>query len=214
MSEYQTVIGLGNPGERHRYTRHNAGFLIVEKFCRRHRGTIWNIYGQYELCRMKMGNRTLEVIKPLTFMNLIGRAVGEYLLKTGIPARDLIVVHDDLDLEPGRVKVKIAGGSGGHKGLESIMEKVGSAEFTRVRLGIGKPPGEMDPADYVLRPPDSPDEIRAFEAGIILAVDALDMVIFQGAIPAMNRYNQQSPGAECPGANENGNSTTEEGQNE
>lgn len=205
MLEHQAVIGLGNPGDGYKNTRHNAGFLAVDSFCKRHRGSSWKTHGGFALCRVMLRSRKLDVLKPLTYMNLSGKAVRDYLGETGISPDLLVVVHDDLDLDPGRVKIKVGGGSGGHKGLESIILMTGDRQFTRVRIGIGKPAIPEMAQEYVLREPDDPKEREQFENGVAQAVDALEMLLFQGAIPAMNRYNPFSPGDNAPVDGDNDN---------
>jgi peptidyl-tRNA hydrolase, PTH1 family len=190
---YQTIIGLGNPGEEYSGTRHNAGFLAVDGFCRRHRGKKWHISRGYALCRLQIKSQKMEVIKPLLFMNRSGVTVKKYLAGNNVPSNTMAVIYDDLDLAPGRIKIKQGGGTGGHKGVESIIQHTGNSNFIRIRIGIGRPTGTRSATDYVL---DKPDDLERdlFEQGISRAIDALEMLIYEGAIPAMNYYNQQLSG--------------------
>lgn len=170
------VVGLGNPGRSYARTRHNAGYLVVEELARRHGGS-WRSKKKAEAAPVGLGLENVTLLKPTTYMNNSGSALAGYR------AGDLIVVHDDLDLPPGDVRVKIGGGAGGHNGLRSILNNLGN-DFVRVRIGIGRPPAGMSVTDYVLGRMDS-----AVKEAIPAAAAAVEAVIEEGPERAMNRFN-------------------------
>jgi PTH1 family peptidyl-tRNA hydrolase len=169
-------VGLGNPGRSYERTRHNAGYLVADELVRRHGGS-WRKKKRAETAPVSWGPKAVTLLKPTTFMNNSGSAVGDYR------PEDLIVVHDDLDLEAGAVRVKVGGGAGGHNGLRSIIGRLGS-EFVRVRIGIGRPPVGVTVTDYVLSRMDS-----VVKDAIPAAADAVEFVVEHGPEAAMNRYN-------------------------
>lgn len=151
-SALQLVVGLGNPGPQYVQTRHNAGFWLVEALARRYAGKFYpEAKFSGEVGRIELGGRNLWLLKPMTFMNLSGQAVvglaGFY--KLAPPA--ILVVHDDVDLPPGTVRLKRSGGHGGHNGLRDIIRQLGTNDFLRLRLGIGHPGHSREVIDYVLR---------------------------------------------------------------
>jgi peptidyl-tRNA hydrolase, PTH1 family len=168
------VVGLGNPGRSYERTRHNAGYLVADELAKRHGGS-WRRKKRAEAAPVTLGNATL--LKPTTFMNNSGSAVADYR------PEDLIVVHDDLDLEAGTVRVKFGGGAGGHNGLRSIIQRVGN-DFVRVRIGIGRPPAGVTVTDYVLSRMES-----VVRDAIPTAADAVEYVIEHSPEAAMNRFN-------------------------
>jgi peptidyl-tRNA hydrolase, PTH1 family len=168
------IVGLGNPGRSYERTRHNAGYLVADELAKRHGGS-WRRKKRAEAAPVTLGNATL--LKPTTFMNNSGSAVADYR------PEDLIVVHDDLDLEAGTVRVKFGGGAGGHNGLRSIIQRVGN-DFVRVRIGIGRPPTGVTVTDYVLSRMES-----VVRDAIPTAADAVEYVIEHGPEAAMNRFN-------------------------
>ena len=170
------VVGLGNPGRSYERTRHNAGYLVADELARRHDGS-WRKKKKAEAAPVSLGLKNATLLKPTTFMNNSGSAVSDY------SPQDLIVVHDDLDLEAGTVRVKVGGGAGGHNGLRSIIQNLGN-EFVRVRIGIGRPPAGMTVTDYVLSRMDS-----VVRETIPTAADTVEFVIEHGPEAAMNRFN-------------------------
>jgi PTH1 family peptidyl-tRNA hydrolase len=170
------VVGLGNPGRRYEKTRHNAGYLVVDELARRHGGS-WRSKKKAEAAEVGFGLENVRLLKPTTFMNNSGSALG------GIRAGDMIVVHDELDLPVGTVRVKVGGGAGGHNGLRSIINQLGP-DFIRVRIGIGRPPEGVSVTDYVLSRMD-----RAVADAAPVAADAVEAVLEHGPEWAMNRYN-------------------------
>jgi len=170
------VVGLGNPGRSYERTRHNAGYLVADELAKRHDGS-WRKRKKAEAAPVSLGLNDATLLRPTTFMNNTGSAVSEY------GPEDLIVVHDDLDLEAGTVRVKVGGGAGGHNGLRSVIGRVGN-DFVRVRIGIGRPPAGVTVTDYVLSRMDP-----AVKAAIPTAADAVEFVVEHGPEAAMNRFN-------------------------
>jgi peptidyl-tRNA hydrolase, PTH1 family len=179
LTRSPTVVGLGNPGRSSERTRHNAGFLVADELARRHGGS-WRRKKKVEAAPIRLGPKDVTLLKPTTFMNNSGVALAGY------EAEDLIVIHDDLDLPPGDVRVKVGGGAGGHKGLRSVMGRLG-LDFVRVRVGIGRPPPGMDATDYVLSRMDP-----AVRDAVPRAADAVEAVVEDGPEAAMNRFNTRS----------------------
>ncbi|MGI6467636.1 MAG: aminoacyl-tRNA hydrolase [Syntrophomonadaceae bacterium] len=180
------VVGLGNPGKRFSDTRHNLGFKAVNELARRHR--IEKEEHRFEAivghCRIN-AEKTL-LVKPLTYMNLSGKAVQPIMRFYKIPLEDLIVIYDDMDLPFAALRIRAGGGSGGHKGVLSIIEMLGSQDFARIRIGIGRPP--QGAVEWVLSAP-LPEERQELEAAVHSAADAVECWIKEGLIKAMNRFN-------------------------
>jgi peptidyl-tRNA hydrolase, PTH1 family len=170
------VVGLGNPGRSYERTRHNAGYLVADELAKRHDGS-WRKRNKAEAAPVSVGLTDATLLKPTTFMNNSGSAVSDY------KPEDLVVVHDDLDLEAGTVRVKVGGGAGGHNGLRSIIGRLGNA-FVRVRIGIGRPPAGVGVTDYVLSRMDS-----VVRDAIPTAADAVESVLEHGPEAAMNHFN-------------------------
>jgi len=184
------VVGLGNPGRKYERTRHNAGFMAVDELAR-----AAGIDLSQEKCHALLGKGALGTEKvvlaePQTFMNDSGRSVAALLKDSYASAADLIVLHDELDLAAGVVRVKTGGGHGGHNGLRSIIEYLGTADFVRVRIGIGRPVSCMDTADYVLSPFFA-EEREAAAAAVVTAAEAARVIVSQGVTKAMNQFNQK-----------------------
>lgn len=191
------IAGLGNPGTRYLWTRHNAGFMVLDCLARTagiavSKKSFSGLFGEGTWC----GQR-LFLLKPQTFMNLSGRSVAEALRFHKLALSDLIVIHDDLDIPFGRVKLKEGGGHGGHNGLRSLAQELGSADFVRVRVGIGRP-SRGDVADYVLNnfPPDQLRELAPLCDG---ALAALATLLESGLAKAMSLYNNKDILTECSG---------------
>jgi PTH1 family peptidyl-tRNA hydrolase len=144
------VVGLGNPGRRYRSTRHNAGLTAADVLIGQGSVRARGKWADGELALMETSYGRFLVLKPSTYMNSSGRAVAPVLKCYGIAPDQMIVIHDDIDIPLGEARVKKGGGTGGHRGLASLVEDIGSGDFTRVRIGVGRPPEGVDPADYVL----------------------------------------------------------------
>jgi len=184
------VVGLGNPGEDYAHTRHNLGFLVADELARAYGSPFSARKFGAEIAEAAAGGERVWIMKPQTYMNRSGEAVGPALRFWKIGLDDLVVVHDDLELESFRVQVKVGGGHGGNNGVRSVTTHVGSPDYARVRMGIGRPPPEMDPADYVLGR-FRKDEEGEVEACTHLAVEAARAVVEQGVVKAMNLINRR-----------------------
>jgi len=193
------VIGLGNPGPRYDGTRHNVGADVVTELCRRAGEKLSSARGQgAELARTRIGSAGLGVsaadaqivtlMRSRTYMNESGIAVRKVAGFSGITPDHLIVIHDEIDLDPGRLRLKSGGGDNGHNGLKSIRVHMRTGDFIRVRVGVGRPPGHQDPADWVLA--RVPARQRAdMDVQVALAADAVETIINQGLTAAQNRFN-------------------------
>jgi len=182
------VVGLGNPGREYAFTRHNAGFLVVDLLGDDLRATYWKDQGGAKVAVVRFGGEDLVLAKPQTFMNLSGTSVKKLVELYAADLADIVVVHDDIDLAAGKVRVKRGGGHGGHNGLRSLHERLGGGDYLRVRVGVGRPPGRMDAADYVLQPLKGAawDEL---EASVPTAAQAVISVLEQGPDLAMQEFN-------------------------
>ncbi len=184
------IVGLGNPGRKYDRTRHNAGFQAVDELAKKLHLDIIQEKHHALLAKTRIDSIEAVLVKPQTYMNDSGRAVGAVLRDTYAAISDLIVIHDELDLSLGSVRVKLGGGHGGHNGLRSIIEHLGSSDFIRVRIGINRPAPGMDPADYVLRPFSAEERDSAAEA-VEKAAEAARVVVVEGPRRAMNVFNQR-----------------------
>lgn len=182
------VAGLGNPGPAYARTRHNVGFAVVERLAAEAAAGFAPGPCEARLAAISISSAPVLLLEPQTFMNRSGAAVAGWLARLGLPPARLIVVHDDLDLPVGRLRVVASAGPGGHRGVASIQEALGTAEFPRVRVGIGRPATGEDAAGRVLdRVP--PEESAVLAEAVARAADAVRSVILDGPGPAMNRYN-------------------------
>jgi PTH1 family peptidyl-tRNA hydrolase len=182
------VVGLGNPGPEYERTRHNAGFLTAQLLGGRLGASYWRVEHGARTALVRMGDEDLVLAMPQTFMNKSGASVKRLQGAYDCSGEDLIVVHDDIDLPAESVRAKRGGGHGGHNGLRSIVESAGDDSFLRVRIGIGRPPGRMDPADYVLEPLGR----RAFtelESVIPTAAQCAIHILEHGIESAMREFN-------------------------
>jgi len=181
------IVGLGNPGATYAHTRHNAGMWAVERAAAR-----WSIHlfkrGLAYRGSGRLGSEWIELAGTLDFMNITGPPLKGLLRELKLTADDLILVHDDLDLEPGRLRLKLSGGHGGHNGIRSVVESLGTSQFVRLKIGIGRPAPRQDSADYVLDTVGK-EEFQVFEPCLDRAVDALECIIHRGIDIAMNQFN-------------------------
>jgi len=182
------IAGLGNPGDPYRLTRHNMGFLVVDALADDCGIAIQKKKFEALLGDGRIGEHRVLFVKPQTFMNLSGQSIRQVLDFYQIKADDLLVVHDDLDLPFGTVRIKVGGGDGGHKGIRSLIDHLGDAAFIRVRLGIGKPAFRDDTERYVLQPVPKADLEQLAEV-VRTACEAVREILAAGARPAMNRFN-------------------------
>jgi PTH1 family peptidyl-tRNA hydrolase len=181
------VVGLGNPGARYAATRHNVGFRVVEAFAAAHQIRL-RPAGEHAVGRGILAGETLWVVEPLGYMNRSGSAVRAMLDETSGEPGVLLVVYDDLDLPLGQLRFKRAGGHGGHNGVRSIIESLGTDAFLRLKVGIGRPPEGRDPVQYVLEP-FLPEEEAAMGPAVERARDAIDAALTEGVNAAMNRFH-------------------------
>ena len=185
------MVGLANPGAEYVGTRHNVGGEVVVLLSERHgAGRLRALRGQQAVGEeVRIGGHLVALAVPTTYMNESGGAVRPLVRRFGLAdLRRLVVVHDELDLAPGRLRIKVGGGTAGHNGLKSVQAHLHSADFVRVRIGIGKPPGRQAGAEYVLRRP-SKAERAELDAVVQLAADAVETLATEGVEAAMNRYN-------------------------
>lgn len=194
-SRTAVVVGLGNPGARYEHTRHNVGFQVVDLLARRLAvEPRRRLFRSYAIGRGRHAGRSLALVKPLTFMNESGRVIREVLRETGASVSDVLVVCDTLDLSPGAVRLRAGGSTAGHKGLASIARHLGTEEFMRIRVGIGRPSHKGEVVRYVLSEP-SADESRLLSEAIEKAADAVLVLAAEGPARAMNEYNRREPPA-------------------
>jgi peptidyl-tRNA hydrolase, PTH1 family len=181
------VIGLGNPGQEYASTRHNAGFMVVDLLAETLGAVYWKDEAGARTTKVRLGDVDVVLAKPQTFMNVSGKSVKRLADAYGVPVEDLIVVHDDLDLGAGDIRAKSGGGHGGHNGLRSLHDAIGDG-YLRVRVGIGRPPGRMDPADYVLEPLRGA-RLEQLEDSVPTAAQVVIDVIEHGIDRAMADHN-------------------------
>ncbi len=182
------IVGLGNPGLQYRYTRHNAGFMVAQALADKLDVNLKRVKFRCQFGETKLDGIPLIIAKPLTYMNDSGSAVSSLLHYFKVPLERLLVIHDDLDLPLGVLRLRPGGGSAGQRGMQSITEKLGSNAFPRLRFGIGRPPGRMDPADYVLEN-FSASEQELLKMTLDQATAAVQTFIRDGLEKAMNQYN-------------------------
>ena len=190
----QVIVGLGNPGEEYAHTRHNAGFEVIDLLAQRWGVSYWKntcgaLVGEAKV-RLASGDVEKVILaKPQSFMNLSGGPVSRLCRDYEEDPAELIVIHDELDINPGMVRVKKGGGHAGHNGLRSIIEKLGTRDFWRGRTGIGRPPGRMSVVDFVLQAPkkEAKDD---FDEACVLAADAVESLLNEGLERTQNAFNR------------------------
>jgi PTH1 family peptidyl-tRNA hydrolase len=181
------VAGLGNPGREYERTRHNVGWLVLDELARRHGGS-WRSKFSGSLAEVRLGDARLALLKPETYMNESGRSVGAAARFFKVEPEQLLVVHDDVDLEPGRLQARDGGGLAGHNGLRSLAQHLGSQDFLRLRIGVGRP-GRGDQrsvSDWVLSPFAPEEDVEALVAR---AADAVEAVVSEGLDRTQARFN-------------------------
>lgn len=183
------IVGLGNPGRRFARNRHNVGFQCLDRLAHVHQLTFDKRQGRGRLALGRIEGRSVVLLKPQTFMNESGRSVAPVARFYKVPPERLLVIYDDLDLPSGSVRLRAEGGSGGHKGMRSIIAELGGQGFPRVRVGIGRPPGRMDPADYVLQDFDE-QERRVMAEVYDWVVRAAECWLTDGIEIAMTKFNR------------------------
>ena len=180
------IVGLGNPGKKYEHTRHNMGFDVVDLFSELAQIDIDKEAFKGLVGRGKVFDEDIYILKPQTYMNLSGESVREIVNYFKIDLQDIIVIYDDMALEPGKIRLRAAGSSGGHKGMQNIIEQLGSEDIKRIRIGIGEP--EFDTIDYVLSKPLK-EERPLIDEAIKNAVDALKEALKENFDKAMTNYN-------------------------
>jgi len=183
------VAGLGNPGREYADTRHNVGFMVADELARRHGGS-WRAKFSGDLAEVRLDGLRLAVLKPQTYMNESGRSVGAAARFFKVEPEALLVVHDEVDLEPGRLQARLGGGLAGHNGLRSVAQQLGTGEFARLRIGVGRPErGDPRPvADFVLSPFSPEVDVEGLVAR---AADAVETVAHAGVEETQNRFNER-----------------------
>lgn len=188
------VVGLGNPGERYADTRHNIGARVVERLADRLGARLRKVrFNPIEAADARVDGSPLVLARPLTFMNVSGPVVASLARRRGIDHEHVVACHDEIDLAFGSLKIKRGGSTAGHHGLDSLAQGLRSSDFHRVRLGVGRPPGRKDPADYVLEP-FAKAEREAVEVLIEEAADAVLTLVRDGLSMAQDRHNRTASG--------------------
>lgn len=189
------VAGLGNPGEEYARTRHNAGFCAVDELARQANVTYWKNQSGAEVASIQVndsdaedGKREVLLVKPQSYMNTSGGPISKLCAAHKIRPEELLVIHDELDIPAGDVRVKVGGGHAGHNGLRSIIDKLGSRDFSRIRVGIGDPPGRMAVADFVLKQLRA-REAEEFDDAAFRAAEAAALALTRGVIIARDHVN-------------------------
>jgi peptidyl-tRNA hydrolase, PTH1 family len=182
------LIGLGNPGREYRDTRHNVGFMLIDRLAVRLDARGMKVQAKAIVTSAAYQERKLILAKPQTYMNLSGHSAQGLLNFYKIPVENMLIAHDDLDIPFGTIRIRPKGGPGGQKGMASTIEQLGTNGFARLRIGIGRPPGRMDPAAYVLQD-FSRDEMKILSEILDRAADAALEFVINGVNAAMNKYN-------------------------
>ena len=189
------IAGLGNPGEEYAQTRHNAGFKAIDELARQANVTYWKNQAGAEVASIKVndaeaedGKREVVLVKPQSYMNTSGGPISKLCAQYKVSVEELLVIHDELDIPAGDVRIKVGGGHAGHNGLRSIIDKMGSRDFSRVRVGIGNPPGRMPVADFVLKQLRS-REAEDFDETTVRAAEAAATALTRGVIFARDHVN-------------------------
>ena len=188
MADTFLLIGLGNPGRQYRDTRHNFGFMLIDRLIVRLDARGMKLQSKAIVTSGLFDGRKLLLAKPQTYMNLSGQSIQGLANFYKLPLEQLLVAHDDLDIPFGQLRIRPGGGPGGQKGVASTIERLGTRDFPRLRLGIGRPPGRMDPADYVLQS-FSREEMKSVSDILDRAADAALSFVTEGLDQTMNKFN-------------------------
>jgi PTH1 family peptidyl-tRNA hydrolase len=187
MTKY-LIVGLGNPGREYAFNRHNVGFMAVSRLAVRHHTAFTRRQGKSLVTSLRLDEKQVILAKPQTYMNLSGQAVQSLVKFYDVELAQTLVCYDDIDLPVGALRLRPDGGAGGQNGVKSIIEQLGTQNFPRLRLGIGRPPGRMDPAAYVLQDFKEPDD-AIMEQTVDKAVEAVETFVKDGLTTAMNKFN-------------------------
>jgi len=193
----KVVLGLGNPGRGHRRDRHNVGAMVVDRIAERFRASLDRVAHNARVGEIDMAGERVLLMKPQTYMNLSGEVATSVARYYHLDTEAFVAVYDDMDLPVGRIRVRRDGGAAGHRGVMSLMAHLGDRRFSRIRLGIGRPPAGLEAADFVLSS-FSEAEWEAVDSSINQAAEALEVLICQGPERAMNRYNVSGDARSLP----------------
>ncbi len=182
------IVGLGNPGRQYAGTRHNVGFDVLQLLGQRLGVDRWKSQFEAEVADGRIGDERVLLLAPTTYMNLSGRAVKSHFVFHKVTASEVLVICDDLNLPPGKLRLRGSGTAGGQKGLQNIVDQLGTTQVPRLRIGIGRPVAPIDPSDYVLGR-FSADERPGIDAACQTAADAVELWVKQGLAAAMNKFN-------------------------
>jgi len=185
----KAIVGLGNPGRKHRNNRHNLGFVVADYLCEKRGGSFEKRDSLYELAEIRIAEKEIEILKPLTYMNLSGEALRSFCEEFGVDPGQVIVVCDDTNLPLGKIRLRASGSDGGHKGLRSVIADMESEDFPRLRMGIGLPQPGLSLEEYVLRD-FIEEEIPSAKAMVLRAYEAIIKVVESGLEEAMNLHNR------------------------
>lgn len=183
------IVGLGNPGREYRTDRHNIGFMVLDRLSEKHGVAFKRVQFEAIFTDFILQGNKITLAKPQTFMNRSGISVAQFKRYYRISNENMLVIYDDLDLPLGVIRLRPGGGSGGHGGMQSIINRVGAQSFPRMRLGIGRPPGKMDPSDYVLQT-FTDEEEKYVDIQMNRAVECIELFLNRGINSAMNQFNE------------------------
>lgn len=182
------VVGLGNPGQEYSCSRHNIGFMAIDKLAEKLAVTTWRERYNAQVAEYR-GSQTVLLVKPQTYMNLSGRSVAPLAAFYKVTPEDIIVIYDDLDLPTGQLRLRLKGGSGGHRGIESMLAELGKDDFARIRIGIGRPPAGWEVVNYVLGRFTS-EEASVISQAILRTAEAVECILQEGFNKTMNKFNK------------------------
>ena len=200
-SGWLLIAGLGNPGKKYAQNRHNVGFHILDLLAEKHGLVFDKKQAKAEVAAGRIAGQRVCLVKPQTYVNESGQAVGAIARFYKVDPADVLVIYDELDLPQGTIRLRPRGSSGGHNGIKSIIDHLGTQDFARVRVGIGRPPGRMDPKDYVLQD-FGEDEREGMQEVYGRVAEAVEAFILHGVKEAMNRFNMRPKAKEPSGSEE------------
>ena len=183
------IVGLGNPGQEYKDTRHNVGFMVIDELSRRWEACGWRSKFDAEIAEHRIAGEQILLVKPQTYMNLSGNAVGALARWHKVSPEHITVIYDDMDLAVGRIRLRTKGSSGGHRGIESILSQLAADTFNRVRVGVGRPPAGWTVNNYVLSRFND-DEAPLIRAAIEHSAEAVECVLHYGWVKAMNSFSK------------------------
>ena len=181
------IVGLGNPGREYSETKHNVGFMVIDELAKRWNVASWRKRNNAEVAECRVAEENVLLVKPQTYMNLSGTAVGELARWYKVAEEDIVVIFDDMDIPAGKLRLRMKGGSGGHRGIESLLQHLNKDSFLRLRMGIGRPPQGWQVVDYVLSR-FSEEEKPLLEAAVKRSAEAVECIIEKGMNKAMNMF--------------------------